>query len=114
MAKTRSVAKPIDPLNVDARLYEQVSLLLDQLQDPGVSIRERIMALAAIARIRISYVKLNDNQDSADAGSTLRKYSEAFANNAITGRGKRPRRATAADDAADDAEWDEVLNLPRA
>ena len=98
-----SNVKRFDPLNIDGRLYEQVSKLLDQLQDPSVTIRERYMSLAAIARIRISYVKLSDGE-APNAGSSVRKYSAAFAPNAIGGRGRVSRRSAihAADDEPED------------
>jgi hypothetical protein len=112
MSKTSNI-KRFDPLNIDGRLYEQVSKLLEQLQDPTVTIRERYMSLAAIARIRIAYVRLAENRDNPDAGATVRRYAAAFADNAVSGRtGVRRRpavariaRAAAADEAAD-AEWD--------
>jgi hypothetical protein len=97
--------KRLDPLNIDGRLYEQVSKLLDQLQDPSVTIRERYMSLAAIARIRISYVKLSDGE-APNAGSTVRKYTAAFAANAAGGRARISRRNAA--HAAADADRDHV------
>jgi hypothetical protein len=104
-----SNVKRFDPLNIDGRLYEQVSKLLDQLQDPSVTIRERYMSLAAIARIRISYVKLSDGE-APNAGSTVRKYTAAFAANAVGGRARISRRnaAHAAADADDGPVEDEI------
>jgi hypothetical protein len=94
--------KRFDPLNIDGRLYEQVSKLLDQLQDPSVTIRERYMSLAAIARIRISYVKLSDGE-APNVGATVRKYTAAFAANAAGGRARISRRNAAhTHSAADD------------
>jgi hypothetical protein len=113
MSKTSNI-KRFDPLNIDGRLYEQVSKLLDQLQEEGVTLRERYMSLAAIARIRIAYVRLAENRDNPDAGATVRKYTTAFASNAVSGRAGVRRRpavaritpAAAAADEAADAEWD--------
>jgi hypothetical protein len=110
MTKSSNI-KRLDPLNIDGRLYEQVSKLLDQLQAPEVTLKERYMSLAAIARIRIAYVRLADDRDNPNAGSTVRKYVAAFADNAVGGRARVPRRAAAgrpartAADAAE-AEWD--------
>jgi hypothetical protein len=107
-----------DPLDVDGRLYRQVAKLLDQLEAEGgdeeVSIRERIMALAAIARIRIAYTKIAADGDE-NAGTTVRKYAAAFAANAAGGRGtarRAPRRAPepADDDLADLDGLDGELN----
>lgn len=100
-----SKAKPFDPLEVDRRLYEQVSKLLDQMDDPDTTMRERIMGLAAIARIRVAYVRLNDSRDELDAGSSVRKYAAAFAKNAKgdgTGAGRKHPRLAATSDAFDD------------
>lgn len=89
----RYAVKRFDPLDIDGRLYRQVSELLDQLEDPHVTLRERTAALKAIASIRIAYVKLSDHQDDPDAGSSVRKYAAAFAKNAPSGRAKLPRPA---------------------
>lgn len=77
----------VDALDVDARLYRQVSMLLDQLEGKKVvDMRERIAALSAIARIRIAYTKLSAGKDKGNVGSAVRKYSAAFAANAASGR----------------------------
>ena len=103
----------VDPLNVNARLYKQVSKLLDDLDAPpikkkvgtgkaakvveedAVSMRERIAALTAIARIQIGFITLRaeDQSDERTSGSAVRKYATAFKD---AGRRGTPRRAAAA------------------
>lgn len=103
MPKTKS----LDPLNIDARLMKQVSKLLDLLEDnEHVTIREITGALAAIARIRIGYVKLRD-EEPANAGSVVRKYASAFAANAAGGRARVSRSAAADADDDIDSDFDE-------
>jgi len=75
--------KSLDPKNIGARLYAQVAVLLDQLEtSDGVTIKERYMALASIARIQMIFqaIRLKDAKtDDPTAGSAVRKYSTAFA-----------------------------------
>jgi hypothetical protein len=71
----------IDPLEINVRLYRQVSELLNQLeQGVGITMRERIAALQAIGRIQIIFLNLRKEKlgDNAYAGSAVKKYSEAF------------------------------------
>ena len=79
--KSKTV-KPLDPQNISSRLYNQVGVLLDQLeQSEHVTIKERYMALAAIARIQMIFqaIRLKDaKDDEPTAGSAVRKYSTAF------------------------------------
>ena len=103
----------LDPLNVNGRLYEQVSKLLDQLAKPSVTLRERTMALAAIARIQQIFVKLRDeNREPENAGSTVRKYAASFQANAARGRARlsRPQPAPEPDD--DDREFESDFDDP--
>lgn len=74
--------KNLDPQNIGPRLYKQVGVLLDQLETgTGVTLKERYMALAAIARIQAIFqaIRLKDSRsDEPTAGSAVRKYASAF------------------------------------
>jgi hypothetical protein len=87
----------IDPLQINRRLYNQVSELLRGLEDKGdkVTIRERYMSLAAIARIQYIFVSLRKEKvENVDAGSAVRQYAAAFQKNG-TGRGAPASRPAA-------------------
>lgn len=75
-------ANPRDPLNVNDRLYKEISRLLDQLGEGGddITIRERIAALVAIGRIQVLFMGLRKEKsdDPAVTGSAVRKYAGAF------------------------------------
>jgi hypothetical protein len=111
-----------DPLQVNARLYMQISELLNQLESGDgerITLRERIAALVAIGRIQVLFVGLRKEVPggyASDAGSSVRKYSTAFAKD-DTGRRKKiagPRpaepdpnwfeRAGVVDDSDDDSD----------
>ena len=115
--------KNIDPLNVNARLYNQVSKLLDDMEAPPpvrkkvgrlkkgevaepveepLTLRERIAALTAISRIQIGFVTLRaeGQDDEHERGSAVRKYAAAFQN--AGGRRKARGAAAAAEPAGDD------------
>ena len=88
-----------DPANINGRLYRQLDLVLAGLEDPGreekVTLKERIAALIAIARIQIAFVGMRKEKlDDPDRGASVRKYATAFTKN-DTGRGKK-RAGTAA------------------
>jgi hypothetical protein len=69
-----------DPLNVNVRLYEQVSEMLSQLENsPNITLRERIAALIAIGRIQVLFVNLRKEKiNDPGSGSSVRKYAAAF------------------------------------
>jgi hypothetical protein len=72
-----------DPLQVNARLYMQISELLAQLEEGGgdrITLRERVAALVAIGRIQVLFVGLRKEKGlyEPNAGSSVRKYSTAF------------------------------------
>jgi hypothetical protein len=82
-----------DPLQVNARLYMQISELLNQLEGSDgerITMRERIAALVAIGRIQVLFVGLRKEKGiyHPDAGSSVRKYSTAFTKD-DTGRRKK-------------------------
>lgn len=71
----------IDPLQVNARLYMQISELLNQLETmSGLTIRERVAALTAIGRVQVLFVGLRKEKIDygPGAGSAVRKYATAF------------------------------------
>ena len=97
--------KPVDRLNVNARLYNQIAKLLDDLEEQDaedpLDIKVRIAALIAIGRIQKMFMDLRKEHldgDPRTAGSAVRKYSRAFKTDGAGGRAKdtrRPRRAAA-------------------
>jgi hypothetical protein len=82
---------PADPLNVNARLYRQISVLLEQMEDPDagkkLTVRERIAALTAIGRIQVLFVGLRKEKNNVGSGSSVKKYSGAFAKPDAASRG---------------------------
>jgi hypothetical protein len=102
----------LDPKAINARLYNQVSELLAQLENNGdITIRERIAALMAIGRLQTIFLalRLKDKQDDPNAGTTVRKYATAFKAH-DTSRRKAAARANAAAEAAD-ITGDDLLSL---
>jgi hypothetical protein len=98
----------LDPENIDSRLYKQVSKLLEQLETKStVTLRERVQALVAIARIQTIFMSLRQkgSQDDNTAGSSVRKYESAFQAHDARRR-KAIARATAE---ADDDDGDDLL-----
>ena len=98
-----------DPLAINTRLYRQVGLLLDQLeeQEEAIDFKARIAALIAVGRIQTIFVNLRkENKDGGPrAGSSVRKYATAFQNDTRRGAA-RPRDTSRAvnltgDDLAD-------------
>ena len=97
--------KPVDRLNVNARLYNQIAKLLDDLEEQDaedpLDIKVRIAALIAIGHIQKMFMDLrkeNLDGDPTRAGSAVRKYSRAFKTDVAGGGAKdtrRPRRAAA-------------------
>jgi hypothetical protein len=75
------MTKPLDPLDVNGRLYRQIGALLDQLeQAENLGVRDRIAALVAIGRIQTMFVGLRKEtkDDRSEAGSAVRKFKTAF------------------------------------
>jgi hypothetical protein len=102
-----------DPLNVNGRLYKEISKLLDDLaRKPkwnkdgemieGVTTRERIAAIMAIGRIQTVFVGLRKETKGNErgAGSAVRKYSKAFTDAASrrATRAREPEPEPVADD----------------
>lgn len=107
-AEVTPLRKALDPHNINARLQNQVSELLRQLEEgEHVTLRERYMSLTAIGRIQVMFVSLRkEKADEPDRGSAVRKYAAAFeANDA------RRRTARAGSIEAVRAEDDEIAAL---
>lgn len=98
--------KNLDPKSINARLYNQVSELLTQLETgEHVTLKERIAALVAIGRMQVIFLnlRLKDKADDTAAGSTVRKYTTAF-----QAHDARRRKAVAG---SADADGDDPLDL---
>lgn len=121
--------KDPDPKKVNSRLYDQVDQILMMLEaepedgQPRITLKERIAALIAIARIQVAFVGLRKEKPQDDehaAGSKVRAYAGAFADDA-GGRKKRARSTRAVDpgpvvpkgfdlDSGDDDDESDALN----
>ena len=83
---------PYDPLDVNGRLYQAMSTLLDEFDD--LTSREKVLAISAIARIQVMFMKLREEPGvNTNTGSKVRQYEEAFKTNATRSR-KRIKRRT--------------------
>jgi hypothetical protein len=96
-----------DPLNVNARLYQQIGQLLTQLEEGDgekITLKERLAALMAIARIQAVFVALRKEQiDEPDRGSAVKKYASAFQDGASRGTGgARARKPDTTDALSED------------
>jgi hypothetical protein len=95
----------LDPKNINGRLYDQISKLLDQLESKNVTLRERVAALIAVGRVQTIFMGLRKERRDPDlAGSKVRQYSGQFAANAARQRGSAARPAP---EPADD-EWTDI------
>ena len=74
-----------DHLNINARLYNQLGRLLDDMEaadrDERLTMPQRIAALVAIGRIQVLFATLRkaEANDPSSAGSEVRRFSSAFA-----------------------------------
>lgn len=86
-----------DPLNVTARMYQQVDKLIGQLEaldvlEDGVTVPQRIAALIATGRIMKMMQDLRKGSLDVGAGSAIDKYTAAFQTpHAASGREPKPR-----------------------
>ena len=97
----------LDSHSINARLMNQVSRVLDDLEDRNLPIgpKERIMALLAIGRLQMLFVAMRKRGgDSDNAGSSVRKYSKAF--KAHAGGRRKAAAGPVADDFDDDDDHD--------
>lgn len=87
------MTETLDPKNVNGRLYNAISTLLDNFDD--MSVREQVATVAAIARIQVLFIKLREEKiESANAGTAVKRYEKAFEANAAR---KRKRVAGSVD-----------------
>jgi hypothetical protein len=102
----------LDPLNINARLYNQVSELLGQLEHSGekVTLKERIAAMIAIARIQTVFMtmRLKGEKDESTTGSAVRKYAGAFQAHDARRRKATARAAAAAAGSDDEIDLDAI------
>ena len=103
-----------DPCNINGRLYNQMDKLLSQLEradDEHITLKERVAALMALARIQVAFVGLRKEKipDEHVAGSSVRKYAQAFANDARRGKAGRGAARTAVAARRPEPEPDEGL-----
>ena len=110
------MAKPVDSLKVNERLYRQIAKVLDDLEQRGdeLTIRDRIAALVAVGRIQTIFASLRkEHQEDDNAGSAVRKYSGAFAAKAKNGTSSRKKATRRSSDDEDnynpgaDVSWDD-------
>jgi hypothetical protein len=99
VADNTAKLNPFDPLDINRRLYTQVSVLLEQLEDSDkkekIALRERIAALTAIGRLQVVFASLRKGStDDDNRGSSVRQYTGAFAN-AASGRTAHSRSGPA-------------------
>jgi hypothetical protein len=105
-----------DPLNVNARLYRHISMLLDELDRPdcGLTAPQRVQSIIAIGRVMIMQMNLRkESSDDQFTGSAVREATKAFGSNAANrrksaGRAIRSAADAALADALDDDEDDDA------
>lgn len=74
-----------DPKNLNGRLYDAMSRLLDTFDD--MTVREQVATVSAIARIQMTWIKIRENANAtANSGTTVKRYEKAFAANATRKR----------------------------
>ena len=105
----------LDPLGVNVRLYNQISEVLQYLEThENITFKERIAALVVIGRIQVMFMGLRKEKISdASAGSSVRKYAQAFKAHDARGRKAiargRPEPEPDADDAAIESALDDAI-----
>jgi hypothetical protein len=85
--EAQAIAEQADPKNVNGRLYDAMSTLLDSFHD--MNVREQVATIAAIARIQVAFIKLRDESYGSGAiysGTAVKRYEKAFAANAARRR----------------------------
>jgi hypothetical protein len=105
---------PVEPdkpnISIRSRVFNQVGALLTQLEEgEHVTMRERVQALIAISRIEQIYfmLKLKEQPENEQSGSTVRKYATAFSKDAVSGRAANRRTEPEPDDWFEHAERDD-------
>lgn len=83
----RMTPEELDPKNLNGRLYDAMSTLLDHFDD--MNVREQVATIAAIARIQVAFIKIReDTYVPGSSGAAVKRYEKAFAANANRQRGK--------------------------
>ena len=102
-----------DPLQVNSRLYMQISELLSDLESgTNVTLRERVAALVAIGRIQTIFVGLRKEKGvyEPNAGAAVRKYATAFTKDDASRR-KKIAGPRAKPDAEPEPDWFEAAGV---
>lgn len=72
---------PVDPLNIQPRLQQWVSELIEARED--MTMGEQIRAIAAISRLMVNNVALRKETGGGGAtGTEVKRFAKAFAANA--------------------------------
>lgn len=105
-----AIINQADPKNVNGRLYDAISILLDNFED--MTVREQVATVAAIARIQVLFIKLREERDEpksepARDGIEVKRFAKAFAANANRRRKSVSRKNTAIA-TADDLDSDQL------
>jgi hypothetical protein len=111
------MTKPLDPLDVNGRLYRQIGALLDQLESAeNLGVRDRIAALVAIGRIQTMFVGLRkeNKDDRSEAGSAVRKFKTAFTASPGARKPKRGSGPTLAKTESYDTDDDDIDEVYRS
>ena len=93
----KATVQESDPLDINRRLYLQLGKLLDDMEaadaDERMTMPQRINALIAIGRVQVLFNTIRKGSvDGGYSGSSVRKYSAAFARpDAARGRKGAPR-----------------------
>ena len=107
-------SRALDPKSVNSRLYNQIDVMLTDLeQGEHITLKERIAALIAIAKIQVVFVALRKEKtdDDGERGSAVRKYAGAFKADEPRGRKAGARPATVPARAGDDAGEDDLESI---
>jgi hypothetical protein len=95
---------PDDPKDINGRLYDAISNLLDKFEE--MTVREQVAVVSAIARIQVQFPKIRETSGDSRRGAVVRQYTQAFKANAGRRRKSAPR-STIPDDDLDDG-FDEL------
>lgn len=102
-----------DHLNIQSRLYNQIGRLLDDLEradrDEVMTQPQRVAALIAVGRVLTIFAALRKGEfDYGNAGSAVRRYSQAFAKTAdgVGSRAANSRSASFDLDSGSDTDFD--------
>ena len=75
------VINPLDPHNINPRLQEWISELIEKRDD--MSVREEIAAIAAIGRLQVLFIKLREEGGGGvSTGTAVKQFERFFKDNA--------------------------------